>query len=117
MGLNGRFTPALRYELPVPWKAAGRVRQPTFLGQKVSRNQRGSGAGAALDGAVGTVRIDVERTGGSIDHFARDHDLFDAFQTRKVEHGLEQDAFEDRTQAPRAGLALDRLAGDRAKRL
>src|SRR5258705_2652156 len=42
-----------------------------------------SGAGAALDGPVGTVRVDVERTGSSLDHFARDHHFFDAFQTRK----------------------------------
>src|SRR5258705_626408 len=76
-----------------------------------------SGAGAALDGPVRAVRIDVERTGGSLDHFARDHDLFNAFQARKIEHGLEQDAFENRTQSARAGLALDRLAGDRTKRL
>src|SRR5437667_3310861 len=78
---------------------------------------RRSGAGRSFDRAVGTVRIDVERTRGSLDHFARDHDLFDAFQARKIEHGLEQDALEDRAQAPRAGLALDRPAGDRAKRL
>src|SRR5476649_2511035 len=74
-----------------------------------------SGAGAALHRAVGTIRVDVERARGSLDHFARDHDFLDAFQARQIEHGLEQDAFEDRTQAPRAGLALDRPAGNRAK--
>src|SRR6478672_238394 len=89
----------------------------TFAIPGRSPAQAPSGAGAALDGAVGTIRVDVERTGGSLDHFARDHDLLDAFQARKVEHGLEQDALEDRAQAPRAGLALDRPAGDRAKRL
>src|SRR6478609_3242094 len=89
----------------------------TFAIPGRSPAQAPSGAGAALDGAVGTVRVDVQRTGGSLDHFARDHHLLDAFQARKVEHGLEQDALEDRTQAPRAGLALDRPAGDRAERL
>src|SRR5215218_1111590 len=59
-----------------------------------------SGAGAAFDGAVGTVRIDVERTGSSFDHFARNHNLFDAFKPRQIEHGLKQDALEDRTQSP-----------------
>src|SRR6266478_707901 len=76
-----------------------------------------SGACAGFDGAVGTIGVDIERAGGTLDHFARDHDLFDAFQARQIEHGFEQDAFENRTQAARAGLALDRLAGDCAKRL
>src|SRR6267142_2633798 len=94
-----------------------RARQPYLLStQSVSPRAR-SGAGAGLDGAVGTIGVDVERASRALDHFARDHDLFDAFQPRQIEHGLEQDAFEDRTQATRAGLALDRPAGDRAKRL
>src|SRR4051794_21343614 len=76
-----------------------------------------SGAGRSFHGAVGAVRIDVERTRGSLDYFAGYHDLFDAFQAGKIEHGLEQDALQDRAQPPRAGLALDRPAGDRAKRL
>src|SRR5580700_8354439 len=76
-----------------------------------------SGAGAAFDGAIGTVGVDVERPSRALHHFARDHDLFDAFQTRKIEHRLKQDAFEDRAQAPRAGLALDGPAGDRTERL
>src|ERR1700722_6467502 len=74
-------------------------------------------AGAALHRPVRTVGVDVERTRRSFHNFARDHDLFDTFQTGKIEHGLEQDAFEDRAQAPRAGLAFDRPAGDRTKRL
>src|SRR5258708_39164103 len=66
---------------------------------------------------IGTIGVDVERTSSALDHLARDHDFLDALETRQIEHGLEQDAFEDRTQATRAGLALDRPAGDRAKRL
>src|SRR4249920_4220853 len=107
-GSNALKTPTLRRPPEAPAAALSEV--VGLAGLTVS------GAGAAFDGPVRTVRVDVERTGGSLDHFARDHDLFDAFQTRQIEHGLEQDAFEDRTQAPRAGLALDRLAGDRAKR-
>ena len=68
---------------------------------KTRRRPRRSGAGAAFDGAVGTVGVDVERASRALHHFARDHDLFDAFQTRKIEHGLKQDAFENRAQAPR----------------
>src|SRR6185312_5100850 len=37
--------------------------------------------------------------------------------TRKVEHGVKQDALHDGAQAARAGLAVDRLAGNGAKRL
>src|SRR6266852_5634378 len=87
------------------------------LGYSIRSWPARSGAGAGFDGAVGTIGVDVEWTSGTLDHFARDHDLFDAFQARQIEHGFEQDAFENRTQAARAGLALDRLAGDRAKRL
>ena len=35
----------------------------------------------------------------------------------QVEHRVEQDAFDDRAQAARAGLALDRLLGDRDQRI
>ena len=34
----------------------------------------------------------------------------DAVEARQLEHGVEQDAFHDRAQAARAGLARDRLA-------
>src|SRR5262249_16707793 len=76
-----------------------------------------SGAGAAFDRAIGTIGVDVERTRGALDDFARDHNFFHTFEARKVEHGLEQDAFEDRLQAAGARLPLDRLARDRTERL
>src|SRR5262249_49227397 len=47
----------------------------------------------------------------------RDHHLLDAFEARQVEHGVEQDTFHDRAQSARAGLAVDRLAGNGAQRL
>src|SRR5216683_2531257 len=94
-------------------KAAERPGSLLFL----TVNPPASGAGAAFDGAVGTIGVDIERASRSLHHFARDHDLFDAFQARQIEHGLQQDALENRAQAARAGLALDRLAGDRAKSL
>ena len=73
-----------------------------------------SGARAAgIAGAIGTVGVDVERPRGALDDFARDHDLLDAFEARQIEHGVEQDALHDRAQPARAGLAVDRLAGDR----
>src|ERR1700736_5395034 len=97
----------------------GRRKGPAavFFEYSIRRQLNRSGAGAAFDGAVGTIGVDIERASRSLDHFARDHDLFNAFQARKIEHCLEQDAFENRAQAPRACLALDRLAGDRAKSL
>src|ERR1700688_3050873 len=85
-----------------------RARQPSPWGTQSAQKRARSGAGAALNRAIGTIGVDVERTGRSLDHFARDHDLFDAFQARKIEHGLKQDAFENRAQAARAGLAIDR---------
>src|SRR3984885_7055607 len=74
-------------------------------------------AGAALHRPVRTVGVDVERTRRSFHNFAGDPNHFDTVQTGKVEHGLGQDAFEDRSQSPCARLAFDRLAGDRTKRL
>src|ERR1700736_3417801 len=106
MGLNARFR--LRD------RGRGKVSRSRL---SYAKRRAASGTSAALDRTVGTIRVDVERTRRSLDHFARDHDLFDAFQTRKIEHGLEQDAFQDRAQSARAGLALDRPAGDCAERL
>src|SRR5215467_6842105 len=53
---------------------------------------------------TGAIGVDVERTGGSLDHFARDDDFLDALQAREVEHGLEQDALQDGTQTSRPVL-------------
>src|SRR3569833_1360556 len=77
---------------------------------------RASGASAALDGAVGTIGVDVERPSSSLHDFAGDNHLFDTLQSRKIEHGLEQDALENRTQTARACLALDRFARHSPKR-
>src|SRR4030088_2924472 len=115
-----------RWKRPAKW--AERVRMPTpprapkgsatvSFGYSIRCWPARSGAGAGFDGAVGTIGVDEEWTGGTLDHFARDHDLFDAFQARQIEHGFEQDAFENRTQAARAGLALHRPSSDRAKSL
>src|ERR1700724_3333969 len=59
--------------------------------------------------------VDVERRCGALHNFPGDHHLLDAFEARQVEHGVEQDALHDRAQPPRAGLAVDRLAGDGAQ--
>ena len=63
------------------------------------------------------VGVDPQRTGLAFDHLGADHHLFDAAQARKLEHGVEKDALHDGAQAPGAGLALDRLLGNRAQRL
>jgi hypothetical protein len=41
-----------------------------------------------------------------------DHDLGHAVERGQVEHGVDQRMFQDGTQAARAGLARQRLAGD-----
>src|SRR6516225_10001499 len=51
------------------------------------------------------------------DDLLRDHHLFHAFEARKVEHRIEEDALHDGTQPPRAGFAVDGLARNGAKRL
>src|SRR6266545_5050754 len=66
---------------------------------------------------VGASGVDIERPCGALHNFPGDHHLLDAFEARQVEHGVEQDALHDRAQPPRAGLAVDRLAGDGAERL
>src|SRR5262249_33653875 len=76
-----------------------------------------SGSGCGRAGVARAIGVDVERTGGVLDHFLRDHDLLDAFEARQIEHGVQQYALHDRAQSARAALALDRLTGDRAKRL
>ena len=44
--------------------------------------------------------------------FFVDHDFLDIIHAGQLEHGVQQDAFHDRTQTPRAGFALDRAFGD-----
>src|ERR1700720_407814 len=67
-------------------------------------------------GDASASSVDVERRCGALHNFPGDHHLLDAFEARQVEHGVEQDALPDRAQPPRAGLAVDRLAGDGAER-
>src|SRR6202051_1026839 len=86
-----------------------------FIAYAVRRRLIRSGAGASFHGAIGTVGVDVERASRTLHHFARDNDLFDPFQTWKIEHGVKQNAFENGARAARAGLAFDRLAGNRTK--
>ena len=52
----------------------------------------------------------------AIDDILVDDHFGDAFQRGQVEHRIEQQPFHDRPQAPRAGLALDGLLGDRFQR-
>src|SRR5262245_36621616 len=73
--------------------------------------------GARFARPVGAVGVDVEWPRGALDYLFRDHDLFDAFEARQVEHGIEQDALHDRAQSACPGLAVDGLAGDGAERL
>src|SRR5215471_9815165 len=69
-----------------------------------------SGRGtASVTRPVGAVGVDVERTCRALDDFPGDDNLLHALETRQIEHRVEQYALHDRTQPPRAGLALDCL--------
>src|SRR5262245_37760918 len=109
---TGRITAATRRSEPKAVGFAADPRNPARgrAALKASLSPRiPSGAGAGVAGAVG---IDVKRTRRPLDHLTRDHHLLDAFEAGEIEHGVEQDALHDGTQPARAGLALDRLAGD-----
>src|SRR5690606_31875683 len=79
--------------------------------------RRAGGSGRDVRLLLGALRVDVERTGRTLDHLVGDDDLADAFQRRQFEHRVEQDLLHDRAQAAGAGLADDRLAGDLAQRV
>src|SRR6516225_5057505 len=66
---------------------------------------------------AGTIDVYVERSCGARHDLRGDHHFLDAFEARQVEHGVEQDAFHDRTQPTRPGLAVDGLAGNGTQRL
>src|SRR5215475_4489707 len=76
----------------------------------------GGRASGARAGVARPVGVNVERARRTLDDLARDHHFLDALETRQVEHGIEQDALHDRTQAARPRLALDRLLGDAVER-
>ena len=52
-----------------------------------------------------------------LDRLLRHDALRDVAARRQLELDLEQDLLEDRAQAARAGVALERLVGDRAERV
>src|SRR3954454_6808197 len=87
--------------------AAEKLRSRELLCTLAARQPSRSGAGAGLDCAVGAISVDVERTGRSLHHFARDPPLFAAFQSWKIDHGLELDAFQDRREVAGSGFAFD----------
>src|SRR5690606_18730282 len=83
------------------------------------------GAARAPDGAgpksvgAGNPRgfgVDHERLAVAFDRVLVDHHLLHVLQAGQVEHDVEQGLLEDRAQPPGAGLALERLAGDRLQR-
>ena len=61
--------------------------------------------------------MNVKRLGIAIDHFRIDHDLVNTAETRQLEHGVEQDVFENGPQSACTGLALDRAFGNRRPRV
>ena len=85
---------------------------------KIERTASGRLLGAAAH-VLSPFGVDVERLCRALvlHDLAVDDDFLDALQARKVEHGLQQDAFENRTQAAGAGLAGDGPLGDGAERV
>ena len=74
---------------------------------------RASGAGlAAL-----LFRVNHQRLAAAFHDLGVDHHLFHALQGGKLEHGLQQDAFQDGTQPACAGPAQDGALGDGMQRL
>ena len=71
---------------------------------------------ARVGGPVGPIVADVERPRSTLYDLSRDDDLFHPFEVRQVEHGIEQDALYNRTQAARTRFAVDRLTGNGAER-
>src|SRR5690242_14446803 len=85
---------------------------------------RSAGAAMRTAGGSGSVAagffllgIDADRVLAAFDHVLVDHHFVDAVHRRQIEHRVEQDALEDRAQSARAGLAIDRLLGDRHQRV
>src|SRR5262249_13126707 len=100
------------------WSSLGPgTRGPTNRSASGSSGMAGSGALGSIAHAVGPVGIDIQRPRGALDDLFGDDDLFDAFEARQVEHGVEEDTLHDGAQPARPGLAVDRLAGDGAERL
>src|SRR5271165_7241600 len=75
-------------------------------------------AWSVLGGDVFLLRAgDEHRLLQPVDHFFADDALLDVGERRQVVHDVEHDFFEDRAQAPRAGLARLRTGSDGGERL
>uniref|UniRef100_A0A0N4ZZK6 RIH_assoc domain-containing protein n=1 Tax=Parastrongyloides trichosuri TaxID=131310 RepID=A0A0N4ZZK6_PARTI len=74
-------------------------------------------SGCAVGRFLFGFRVDQQRLGPALDHLGVDHHFLDAVIGRQFVHGVEQDAFENRTQATGTGLALQCLAGHRLERI
>src|SRR5436190_389911 len=111
-GLAGRRTATLWQSL----LADGAVRRAPKEFGSLSRNHLSRSVAARAGGLV-LLGIDPDRLLGPHDDVLVDMDLVDPVHRRQIEHGVEQDALEDRTEPARAGLPVDRLAGDRAQRV
>src|SRR5881397_1458426 len=73
--------------------------------------------GGLLDGLVrlvagGLCTRDERRADALRDSLLRDHALGDVAPRRQLEHHVEQRSLDDRAEAARAGLALERAVGD-----
>src|SRR5690606_27118174 len=89
----------------------GRRRGAPARGRGAALRARSVGAGNPRG-----FRVDHERLAVAFDRVLVDHHLLHVLQAGQVEHDVEQGLLEDRAQPPGAGLALERLAGDRLQR-
>src|SRR5215470_6012673 len=99
---DSSMMPRLTLDPKFSWRDYGAKSQTNVVHATEITRCAPSGAGPDVAQAVS---IDVQRPGPAIyDFFADDHAL-DALEARKIEHGIQKDAFHDRTQTARPGLA------------
>ena len=72
-----------------------------------------SSSGSGLLARLTLVGISIQGTRLAIHHIGGDDHFLHPIQGGKLEHGFQQNAFQDGAQTARAGTALDRSAAGR----
>src|SRR3954471_1022148 len=95
-----------------------RVAKPTRRAKVSDTGGIGSGRflGELVVAEVAGAR-DERRLEALLDRLLRDHALGDVLARGELEHHVEQRVLDDRAQAARAGLTMERLVGDRPERV
>src|SRR5262249_20366277 len=109
----------MRRARPVPARVQ---REAPYLTSNEKRSFSFDALGGFFD-ACGDVFVDAfggrdeRRLEVLLDRLLRDHALGDVAPRRQLEHDVEQRVLDDRAEAARAGLALERLVGDLPERV